>query len=209
MAVWNELPQAEEEEGNTAMIPLEQMLLMVLAAITVESVFFSRGMGFYEILQGAGRGRNISAYSLFLTVFSIGSGFLSRWIAEVTELDQKLWLLLLAAGSVLLCYLVVCLVLVILFPSMYRKVGWCIGPAAINTTVFSMPFLAEQQQWGNWQMLGFAIGTGLAFWLLSWIMAEQLPRLRHISMPAAFQGMPAAFLFLGILALGFLGFGGI
>lgn len=81
MAVWNESPQAEEEEGSTAMIPLEQMLLMVLAAITVESVFFSRGMGFYEILQGAGRGRNISAYSLFLTLFSIGSGFLSRWIA--------------------------------------------------------------------------------------------------------------------------------
>lgn len=191
------------------MIPWEQMLLMIVAAITVENVFFSRGMGFHEILRGARRGRNITAYALFLTLFSIASGFLSRWLSEITKLDQRLWLLLLAAGSILLCYLIVCLVLVIVLPGIYRRVGWCIGPAAINTAVFSVPFLAEQQQWGNWQILGFAIGTGLAFWLLSWIMAEQLPRLRHISMPAAFRGMPAAFLFLGILALGFLGFGGI
>ena len=32
---------------------LGQLLLVVLAALTVENVFFFQGMGFYELLRGA------------------------------------------------------------------------------------------------------------------------------------------------------------
>lgn len=182
------------------------MLLMVLAALTVENVFLSRGMGFYEILHGAKKGKNIVAYALLLASFSVGSGVLTHWIAGWFPMMETQWFFLLAAGTILFCYLAVCIVLVMVFPKGYRRVSWCIGPAAINTVVFAVPFLAEQQQWNVWQIIGFAVGTGIAFWLIAWILAEQLPRLRHISMPAAFRGTPAVFLFLGILALALLGF---
>lgn len=191
------------------MAQMGQMLLVIFAALTVENVFFSQGMGFYELLRGAKKGRNITAYAVLLTLFSVGSGLLTRGLAPLLPTEKRFLIFLLAAGVVLVWYLIACLVLVMAFPHLYRRVSWCIGPAAINTVVFSIPFLAEQYQWGAWEILGFSLGTGIAFWLLVWIMAEQLPRLRHMSMPAAFRGIPATILFLGILALGFLGFVGL
>lgn len=183
-----------------------QMILVILTALTVENLFFSHGMGLYEIFRGARHGRSITAYALLIFAFSAGSGLLARWGWQLLPQKNRQWLYLIAVAAVLLCYLVICFGLVMLFPQAYRKVSWCIGPAAINTVVFSMPFAAEYYEWSAWQVLGFSIGTGLAFWLIAWILAEQLPRFRHISMPTAFRGMPAVFLFLGILALGFLGF---
>ena len=72
--------------------------------------------------------------------------------------------------------------------------------------VFSLPFLGRLHQWNGWQAVGFALGTGLAFFLSTWLLTEMLPRLRSLDMPASFRGMPGVFLYLAILALALLGF---
>lgn len=84
-----------------------------------------------------------------------------------------------------------------------------IGISAISSYQFrsagdSFPWWYAQWSWG--ESVGFALGTGLSFWLAGWLLAEMMPRLTHISIPRAFRGTPAVFLYLAILALAFLGF---
>ena len=109
---------------------LGQLLLVVLAALTVENVFFFQGMGFYELLRGAKKGKNITAYAALLTLFSAGSGMITHGLAPFIPTEKRVWVFLLAAGVVLAWYLVVCLVLVMAFPHMYRRgklVHWPCG----------------------------------------------------------------------------------
>ncbi|HIS50392.1 MAG TPA: hypothetical protein IAA80_07815 [Candidatus Gallacutalibacter pullistercoris] len=182
---------------------LGELMLAVLAALTAENLFFSQGMGFDRVLQAARRGTMLGIYALLVTLFSLVSGLLLFWLSGMVPV---LWLPLVSAGVTGGVYLLVCIVLVMGAPEWYRKISWCLAPAAINTVVFSIPFLVRLQEWNPWQAIGFSLGTGVAFWLAAWLLTEMIPRLRHISMPAAFRGMPAVFLYMAILALAFLGF---
>lgn len=188
------------------MMVLGELFLTALAALAVENLFFTQGMGFARVLHGAQKGRDIGLYALLLTGFSLLSSLLMIPLGNLLPTQEFVWLGLLGAAVMAACYLLACLVLVTLCPGFYRKVRWCLAPAAINTVVFSLPFLGRLHQWNGWQAVGFALGTGLAFFLSTWLLTEMLPRLRSLDMPASFRGMPGVFLYLAILALALLGF---
>ena len=183
---------------------LTPLLLAAFAAVTVENLFFSRGMGFDRILQSARRGREIGTFSLLIGLFSLLSGLIAGPLNRI--LPDSLWWVPVSAGVTAVCCLAVSLVTACEFPALYRKIGWCLAPAAVNTVVLSIPILTASRDWSPWQTAGFAIGTGFAFWCAAWLLAEMIPRFRHMSMPAAFRGMPAVFLYLAILVLAMMGF---
>ena len=54
--------------------------------------------------------------------------------------------------------------------------------------------------------VGLALGSCLGFLLLSWLTAEGMERLDNPDMPAAFRGLPATLVYLGLLALALMGF---
>ena len=116
------------------------------------------------------------------------------------------WFPLTVAVLAAVWYLAACLILAFAAPKIYRKISEYLPSAAINSVVLAIPFLGGMAQWSWGESVGFALGTGLSFWLAGWLLAEMMPRLTHISIPRAFRGTPAVFLYLAILALAFLGF---
>ena len=52
-------------------------------------------------------------------------------------------------------------------PGIYDKVGAVLAPAAINCIVLSMPLYAAQLTLQPHEAVGFAIGTGVAFFFRS------------------------------------------
>ena len=52
---------------------------------------------------------------------------------------------------------------------------------------------------------GFAIGTGVAFFLAALVLSEALARYRNEYMPKAFRGLPSVLIYVGILSMVFVG----
>jgi len=53
--------------------------------------------------------------------------------------------------------------------------------------------------------LGYAFGTGIAFFLASILVFEGTRKLKGSHIPEAFRGLPATLIYIGILSLAFYG----
>lgn len=180
-----------------------KMMLALLAALTTESMLFSRGIGFSRVLKAARKGWAIGLYAGLICIFSLLSALFSPMI---TGWLPAFWFPLSVAVLAAAWYLAACLILAFAVPKVYRKISEYLPSAAINSVVLSIPFLGGMAQWSVGECIGFALGTGISFWIVGWLLVEMMPRLTHISVPRAFRGTPAVFLYLAILALAFLGF---
>lgn len=180
-----------------------KMMLALLAALTTESMLFSRGIGFSRVLKAARKGWAIGLYAGLICIFSLLSALFSPMVAGWLP---AFWFPLSVAVLAAAWYLAACLILAFAVPKVYRKISEYLPSAAINSVVLSIPFLGGMAQWSVGECIGFALGTGISFWIVGWLLVEMMPRLTHISVPRAFRGTPAVFLYLAILALAVLGF---
>ena len=94
------------------------------------------------------------------------------------------------------------------FPSLWKKVGGALSSGALNTLVLSMPFLQQALQMDLLSSLGYALGTGAAFWLASLLLHAALQICSHKDVPRAYRGLPAALIYAGLICLAFCGFSG-
>ena len=58
------------------------------------------------------------------------------------------------------------------------------------------------------QLLGYSVGTGVAFILVSLLIREAIGRIGNPDMNRAFLGLPSLLIYIGILAMAFVGFTG-
>lgn len=189
---------------------LMQMILTALAAVSVENVVFSGGIGFSRVLRAARRPRTIGVYALFVTAFSLVSAVLGSLLNPLLLSNGTLaWLrpalLALCAAA---AYCAAAAVLKFALPALYCKYEELLAPAAINTVVLSMPYAQRSFQLPLLQAAAFAVGTGAAFFLAAVVLAHVAPRFRNDDMPKAFSGLPAVLIYMGILSLAFAGFTG-
>ena len=188
-----------------------QMVFTALAAVAAENILFSGGIGFSRVLRAARRPATLGVYSLLVTVFSLISILLSTVLNPfIAQSEAVLYLRpLLFAACAAAAYLVAAFLIKALFPALYRKYGEILSPAAINTVVLAMPYVQKAFKLdGSFNAAGFALGTGLAFFLAAEVLAHAAIRCRNEDMPRAFSGLPVMLIYIGILSLAFAGFTG-
>lgn len=185
-----------------------QMLLTALLAVTAENIIFSGGIGFSRVLRAARKPKTLGIYALFVAFFSLISVLLSSlWSSLVAE-GPALVIIRPAvfAGLVALVYVVSAYTAKSFFPNFYRKYGMLLSPAAMNTVVLSMPYIQKSFKLNVTDAAGFALGTGIAFFLAALALAYTLDKYRNqTEMPKAFSGLPAVLLYVGILSMAFAG----
>ncbi len=93
-------------------------------------------------------------------------------------------------------------------PLLHQVLGIYLPLITTNCAVLAVALLAVQQQLSLLQTLMFAIGAALGFVLVMVLFAGLRERLSS-AVPASFQGTPISLVTAGIMALGFMGFGGI
>lgn len=95
----------------------------------------------------------------------------------------------------------------VLSPPVPGRIQRLLPLAAFNNVVVGVALVINHQvQVGAAAAVGLALGSCLGFLLLSWLTAEGMERLDNPDMPAAFRGLPATLVYLGILALALMGF---
>jgi electron transport complex protein RnfA len=187
-----------------------QILFAALAAITTENVLFSGGIGFSRIFRAARKPKLIGLYSVLIAIYSLIAILISAGLYPFLQ-DGDLIIFIRPAvfsACIVAVYAISAVALKFISAEWYKKYGAVFSLSAINTVVLSMPYVQKSFKLGLLEAAGFALGTGAAFFLAAVVLSYAAGRFRNEDMPKAFSGMPAAFLYIGILSLAFAGLTG-
>ena len=187
---------------------LSQMMLYTLLALTAENVIIAGGVGFSRVLRAARRPKTMLAHCGLVGGFTMISAWLGILLnPRILSSPQAGFFrpAVFAAGTAAV-YLLAVFVYRTWWPKHYKKVEPIMSSAALNTVVLSMPFVQRVFQMNAWQAMGFALGTALAFLFAVLVLSQAMTALKNPDMPKAFRGLPAVFIYVGILSLAFLGF---
>ena len=116
----------------------------------------------------------------------------------------------------LLIYMIVLFVLYVIVVLVFRyalhasdSILRKIGMAAFNTLVLAIPVINRSAAYTVGESLGAGLGAGAAFALAVFLIHAGIHVLdRNDKIPKAFQGTPALFIYVSLLALAFTGFSG-
>lgn len=193
------------------MNPFLQLLFYALLAVAAENVFFTGGIGLSRVLRAARRPKALLlAYSALLSGFTLICTLLSAHFSEQWA-QGKDWIFVrpaIFAVMAAVIYLLTAFVFKTWLPKIYQKIDQTLSSSAINCVVLSVPFLQSTLKMNLAQSAGFAVGTGVAFLLAVLIFSQAMVKFQASDMPKAFCGLPAVFLYIGILSMAFLGFTG-
>lgn len=188
-----------------------KLVLTALLAVGAENLLFTGGAGFSRVLRAAQRPASIGIYSLLVAWFALLSIFVGVWLNPflpaygTKAILRSSYFAAAAAAAYLLTFVLARIVL----PKRARKrIGPFLAPAALNTIVLAMPYAQRSFSFGPVQAVGYALGTGAAFWLASAVMMHAEAKCRNPDIPEAFSGLPASILYVGILSMAFAGFAG-
>ncbi len=94
-------------------------------------------------------------------------------------------------------------------PGLYYKLGIYLALISTNCIILAVPLINAGERYSFIESLAFALGSGLGFALALVIMASIREKLELADVPAAFKGLPIAFIATGLIALAFAGFSGL
>lgn len=94
-------------------------------------------------------------------------------------------------------------------PALYYKLGIYLALIVTNCIIIAVPLINAGEEYGLFESIALAFGSGVGFSLALIIMASIREKLDLADVPKSFQGLPIAFVLTGLIALAFLGFSGM
>ena len=94
-------------------------------------------------------------------------------------------------------------------PSLHKALGVYLPLITTNCAVLGITILNIDNQYNFAQSMISALGTGLGFFLAMVLFAGVRSRVEKADFPPSFKGMPATLISAAIVAMSFMGFGGI
>lgn len=188
---------------------MRELLLYLLALTFLQNLVLSTGLGSSLLIRLTRRPRDILAYSgilcVFMTLSVLAAYPLDQLIGTGTVAKLLRPTMMIAVAAAL--YLLVTPLLRRFTPALYQRIAHLLPLAAFNNMIIGVLLILNHQfSMSLPGAIGIAIGSSLGFVLLSYLTVEGMERLDNPDLPAAFRGLPATLLFLGILALAITGF---
>lgn len=188
-----------------------RMLMAALMALTAENLLFAGGNGFSRALRAARRPQSAALFAAFVTWFSLISSVAGVRLFPLLPgfgLEAQERLAVFSAVCTAAAYLVTAFVLRRMPQRLRAACAPVLAPAAVNTLVLAMPFVRQQFGFAAAEAVGYALGTGAAFFLAALVLSYAMERGHNPDAPRAFSGLPAALLYIGILSMAFAGLTG-
>ncbi len=187
---------------------LSDLLSFFVTIALLQNVVLTTGFGASMSLRVMRKPKNIWLFSALLTGFSV----LTVGIAYPLDIlcgtaITNYWRPLMIVGISAVLYIAVTLIMRRWFADFYARVSSMLPMAAFNTLVIGIALVSNVQfTAGLGGAIGLAIGSCLAFSILTWLTAEGIERLDNPDMPNTFRGSPATLVYIGLVALAMMGF---
>lgn len=181
-----------------------------LFACLFQNLIFSGGYGADEAIRMAAKPRQLYPLSMFIVFLSTTVSLVCVGLEQIPAVRALNTFLhaLIFVGVLIVLYLLTLLFVLLVFKAKRRTVRR-LGIAAFNTLVLAVPFINYRAAFGIYEALGSGIGAGLAFIIAVLLINFGLRSIAaNESIPAAFKGTPAVFIYVAILSLAFTGLTG-
>jgi Na+-translocating ferredoxin:NAD+ oxidoreductase subunit A len=186
-------------------------LSLLISTVLINNVVLVRFLGLCPFMGVSGKLSTSAGMGLATTfVMTLASG--SSWLIEAYVLQP------LNIGFMRILAYILVIAAVVQFteavirkysPSLYRSLGIYLPLITTNCAVLGVPLISVKEEQTFLQALTFGFGSALGFVLIMVIFAGLRERLTHAQVPKSFQGPPIALVTAGLLAMTFLGFGGL
>lgn len=179
-----------------------------LLAVFAENLVLTGGIGSSRMLRAARKPKELLPYSISLCFFTLGTSLLTSFLEPtLNQWDkEQLFRPLVYTTCAALLYVLAAAGMKACLPKVFEKYKTMLPTTSINCIVVAMPFLVSSRQLDFGHIVALCLGSGVGFALAAWLTAEGIKRLGNAGMARAFLGLPALFIYLGILSLAFLGF---
>ena len=190
---------------------MEALVVIIVSTVFVNNIVFAQFLGICPYLGVSNKlstALGMSAAVIFVvTIATLITYLLYYYILlpfDVAFLRTVSYVLIIASLVQMLE-----IVLKKVSPSLYQALGIFLPLISTNCAVLGVTIMVIQQ---NYTLLGsllFALFTTIGFALALLIFAGIREQLNVSNLPKAMQGVPAALITTGILALAFMGFAGL
>lgn len=186
-------------------------IITALYAAFFQNIVLSGGYGVGEAVRIGSRPKQIGIVSLFVFIFSVLSAASCRAFDLIPQVNSWGFIehLLVFAGTEFVIYLLVILIIIKGFKasSGFLKL---VGIAGFNTLVLAIPLLNRMSSSGGiLESLAMAVGAAVAFIVSTVLISVGIQRIKaNRELPESFKFTPAVFIYIGLLALAFMGFSG-
>ena len=184
-----------------------QFLTMMLTALFVENIIFTRALGTSWLFYLIKNPKEILKYTLLLTGVTTLSGIIGyplRGLLHSHEMSHVLVPIMFIAITAAV-YLAAYFVIIKFFPEKFENPGLNLGTAVFNCAALGTLLVPAYIRLDLSSTVGYGIGMSLGFGLAAVIVGYGLTRLEYCRVPKIFRGVPIALIYLGLLSLAFYG----
>ena len=184
-----------------------QFLTMMLTALFVENIIFTRALGTSWLFYLTRNPKEILKYTLLLTGVTTLSGIIGyplRGLLHSHEMSHVLVPIMFIAITAAV-YLAVYFVIIKFFPKKFENPGLNLGTAVFNCAALGTLLVPANIRLDLISTVGYGIGMSLGFGFAAVIVGYGLTRLEYCRVPKIFRGVPIALIYLGLLSLAFYG----
>ena len=94
-------------------------------------------------------------------------------------------------------------------PALYTALGVFLPLIAVNCAILGSSFFMVEREYDVLESTVFGFGSGVGFWLAIIALAAIREKLKYSNVPPGLRGLGLTFMITGLMAMGFMIFGGI
>lgn len=190
---------------------MKEILIILMSVVLVDNFVLSKFLGicpFLGVSKKLNAAVGMSFAVTFVMIIATAVTFpIYKYLLIKYELEylQTIVFILVIAALVQL----VEIVLKKYVPILQRSLGIYLPLITTNCAVLGVVLLNIQDEYTYVQSLFNSLGAGLGFLLAMVLFSGVRQRIEHNNVPMAFKGVPSILIAASIVALSFMGFGGV
>ena len=186
------------------------LLSAALYVMLFQNLIFNGGYGLSEAVRMSAKPRQLLPMAVFITFFSTATSAICVLVDffPIIHNLKGIYHALIYVGVLLAIYIFAMIVANII-PRVQPATKRRIGIAAFNTLVLAMPLINYRSAFSVIESIGAGLGAGLAYIIAVILINSGLKKLDTLTtIPKAFKGTPAIFIYTALLSLAFTGISG-
>ena len=184
-----------------------QFFTMMITALFVENIVFTRSIGTSWMFYLTKRPKELLRYVLVLMAVTTVSGVIGyplRGFVYNSEFRHVLIPLLYIAVMAVV-YVAAYFLIKKFLPDQFEHFGMTLGAAVFNCATLGSLLIPSSERLDLISTVGYGIGMSLGFGFAVIMVGYGLTRLEYCRVPKIFRGIPIALIYLGLLSLAFYG----
>jgi Na+-translocating ferredoxin:NAD+ oxidoreductase subunit A len=188
-----------------------RFILVFISAVFVNNIVLAQFLGICPFL-GVSRKINTAIGMTGAVAFVMTLATIFTYVIQKTVLDPYHIQFLQTITYILIIAALVQLVEIMLkkvSPALYQALGVYLPLITTNCVILGVALLVIKNNFNLIESVVFAISTSIGFGLALILFAGIREQLNMVKLPKGMEGIPAALITAGLLAMAFMGFSGI